>query len=86
MREWTYHSGQDVRQRPRNFKHNDNHRDADMHNPTQRGRSTEKRIRAGRDTWAVWLARVEEGRVGERFMDVLYKDADHAAKGSTHSH
>jgi hypothetical protein len=57
-----------------------------MHDTTQRCCGTQESIGAGRDTGAVWLASIEEGRVGEAFVDVLDKDTDHASKGCTDGH
>lgn len=87
-RRWdiAYHSRQNIRQRPRNLKHNNHNRNANMHNPTQRRRRPQKRIRPRRDTRPIRLTCIKERRVGKRFVSMLDQDADHAPKRRADSH
>jgi hypothetical protein len=57
-----------------------------MHDTTQRCRGAQESICTGRDTGAIWLASIEESRVGEAFVDVLDENTDHASKGCTDGH
>ena len=82
----SYHGWEDICQSASEFKHDDHHRDGNVHDTAQGCARTKESIRSRRDTWYVWLTGCKESGVGKGIMQSLDKYTDHSSKRCPYCH
>ncbi len=81
-----HHGRQNVGQGARQLKHDDHHRDGDVHDAAQCSGRTEKGISARGDAGHIGLATRKESGIRHVLVKRLHQDAHQPAEGGANGH